>query len=155
VSEGGLFPDITSLLPHRGVMLLLDRIVAFDDETVRAGCRVRAKAWYSEDGGHMPAWIGIELMAQAVVAHVSLLARRIGMPPKAGVLLGTKAFRANVPRFLVDAELVIAAHRMFVDASGLGAYDCVIMCGGNSVAHATLKVYEPADFRAFIEQSTQ
>ncbi|MCE9640482.1 MAG: beta-hydroxyacyl-ACP dehydratase [Betaproteobacteria bacterium] len=150
-----LFPDITSLLPHRGAMLLLDRVVAFDNDTVSVGCRVRANAWYSEAGGHMPAWIGLELMAQAVVAHVSLLARGNGLPPKEGVLLGTRTFRPVVPRFLLDAELVITAHRMFVDASGLGAYDCAILCGGDTVAHATLKVFEPADFRTFIEQSTQ
>ncbi len=149
------FPAIDELLPHRGAMRLLDRVAGWDEDTVSVGCRVRAQQWYSEAGGHMPAWLGVELMAQAIVAHVSLIARRAGRPPKEGVLLGTRAFRASVPRFSVDAELLISARRMFVDTSGLGAYDCDILCGGDSVAHATLKVFEPADFRAFIGQSRQ
>ncbi|MBN3729222.1 ApeP family dehydratase, partial [Burkholderia sp. Ac-20379] len=70
--------DVLDVLPHRGTMLLLDAIVACTQEAVEAHASVRPDAWYADAGGAMPAWIGIELMAQAIAAHVGLLAMRDG-----------------------------------------------------------------------------
>ncbi len=149
------FPPIEQLLPHRGTMLLLDRVLACDAEAVTAERTVSPGAWYSDDSGAMPAWIGIELMAQAVVAHVSLRARLAGRPPKKGVLLGTRSLTSTRPAFAAGEVLAITAHLVFRDDSGLGAYDCDIAAGGSVVAAATLKVFEPADFDAFLQGNTR
>ena len=100
----------------------------------------------------MPSWIGIELMAQAIAAHVGLVARSRGKPPKAGVLLGTRQYRASQPRFAAGAELMISARLTYRDESGLGAYDSAIALNGAEVATASVNVYEPPDFAAFLKQ---
>ncbi|MEX3833425.1 beta-hydroxyacyl-ACP dehydratase, partial [Paraburkholderia sp. BR14263] len=80
------FPPIETIIPHRGTMLLLDSVAACSDESLTALAGVRADAWYADEQGAMPAWIGIELMAQAIAAHVGLLSMREGKPARPGVL---------------------------------------------------------------------
>src|ERR671939_470173 len=89
----------------------------------------RGDAWYAERGA-MPSWIGIELMAQAIAAHVGLVARTRGQPPKRGVLLGTRQYRASETRFAADVELHITARVTYRDESGLASYDATIERGG-------------------------
>ncbi len=146
-------PPIEDLLPHRGTMLLLDRVLAYDADTASAEYAPRSDAWYADADGNMPAWIGIELMAQTVAAHVGLLKRSAGAPPKQGALLGTQRYSAQRPAFAAGAPLRIRTRSIYRDASGLGAYECSIASGDEEVASATLKVYEPDDFQTFLQAS--
>lgn len=132
-------------------MLLVERVVAWDAQHAVVAATPRADAWYSEQGA-MPSWIGIELMAQAIAAHVGLVARSHGRPPKAGVLLGTRQYRATQPRFAAGAELLISARMTYRDETGLGSYDSTITLGDAQVAKARVNVYEPPDFAAFLRQ---
>ena len=132
-------------------MLLVNRLVAWDAQQAVVAATPQAGAWYAEEGA-MPAWIGIELMAQAIAAHVGLVARSHGKPPKAGVLLGTRQYRATQPRFGAGTELIITARMTYRDESGLGAYDSAITLNGAEVAAASVNVYEPPDFAAFLKE---
>lgn len=145
------FPAPETLLLHSGDMLLLDRITAFDTEGILAEYQPQAQAWYADQNGNMPAWIGMELMAQAIAAHVGLLKRQEGLPPKQGVLLGTRRYHAHIPAFSADTLLQVRASVAFRDDSGLGAYDCNICSKLGTIAEATLKVYEPEDFQSFLQ----
>ena len=99
--------SIETILPHRGTMLLLDSVSAFNDETLTAHATVRSDAWYADATGAMPAWIGVELMAQAIAAHVALLAMRDGGKARPGVLLGSRSYQAQKTSFPRDARLSI------------------------------------------------
>jgi predicted hotdog family 3-hydroxylacyl-ACP dehydratase len=147
------FPPIEELLPQRGTMLLLERVVSENEKSIVAGTTIPEAAWYLDEQGGMPAWIGIELMAQAVAAHAGLRGRRSGKPPKRGVLLGCRAYRAKAPRAAAGAVLKIVANMTLLDESGLGAYDCSIESNAEEFATATLKVFEPEDFEAFMKAS--
>jgi len=148
----GTFSAIEDLLPHRGAMLLLDSVVSADERSIVANATVREAAWYLDEQGGMPAWIGIELMAQAVAAHAGLRGRLEGKPPGRGVLLGCRAYRARVPRAPAGAVLKVSAKMTLVDESGFGAYDCMIEHGAAEFAAATLKVFVPGDFEAFMRE---
>jgi predicted hotdog family 3-hydroxylacyl-ACP dehydratase len=149
------FPPIEQLLPHRGNMLLLARMLAADDETATCEAIPDAQAWYAETDGAMPAWIGIELMAQTIAAHVALVARRAGKPPCPGVLLGTRAYKTTVDRFPAAQALQVGARISYRDESGLGAYDCTLAdAGGATLATAAITVFEPADFDQFIHENS-
>ena len=130
-------------------MLLIDRVLAWDAEHAAVAATPRGDAWYAERGA-MPSWIGIELMAQAIAAHVGLVARSRGQPPKRGVLLGTRHFRSSKTRFPAGAALVVTARVVYRDESGLGSYDASIALDGAEIATANVTVYEPADFEAFL-----
>lgn len=167
------FPPIADCLPHRGPMLLVDRIVASTDETIRVAARVDAAAWYADGDGAMPAWIGVELMAQATGAHIGLQALRGVAAARPGVLLGTRRYTMLAPRFVAGSWLVIDAERVLWTEEGHGAYACTIRpivpddaCGSGDMptaprrtpatavlAEGVIKVFQPADFAAFSERS--
>ncbi|HNB42577.1 MAG TPA: beta-hydroxyacyl-ACP dehydratase [Burkholderiaceae bacterium] len=149
-----MYPPVEELLAHRGNMLLIDRVLAREGNTIRALALADASAWYAEADGAMPAWIGIELMAQAVAALVGLVARESHQPPKQGMLLGTREYRSSRPAFPAGATLTVVASEVFKEDNGLAAFDATIELDGEVVAQATLKVYEPADFMAALAQET-
>ncbi|WP_069267962.1 hotdog family protein [Paraburkholderia nodosa] len=149
------FPPIEAIIPHRGTMLLLDSVAACSDESLTALARVRADAWYADEQGAMPAWIGIELMAQAIAAHVGLLSMRDGKPARPGVLLGTRRYEAAQGAFAGGAPLSVTVNELLRSEEGHGAYGCTISQDGKLFAEATVKVYQPRDFQTFIEENSR
>ena len=136
------FPAIAALIPHRGPNQLIDAVDACDAESVRTHALVRADAWFAEEDGAMPGWLGLELMAQTIAAFVGLEKHRHGGSPAPGYLLGTNAYTCRLPAFAAGTRLDIEARLVFRETNGLGAFDCAIELAGQRVAEATLKVYE-------------
>jgi predicted hotdog family 3-hydroxylacyl-ACP dehydratase len=147
-------PPIEALVPHRDAMLWLTRLVTAENDAVEAEAIVPYDAWYLDEDGGMPGWLGIELMAQALSAHVGLRGWLAGEPPKPGVLLGCRAYRACAACYPAGTALSVKASVVYRDESGFGAYDCTISAGGRELASATLKVYEPTDFAAFLHEKS-
>jgi predicted hotdog family 3-hydroxylacyl-ACP dehydratase len=152
-SERAALPPIEALVPHRGTMLWLERLVRAEEEVLETVATPSDGAWYVERGQGMPAWLGIELMAQTIAAHVGLRGWREGKPPKPGVLLGCRLYQAKVANFPAGAALRVTARLSYRDETGFGAYDCSIASGGAELASATLTVYEPEDFAQFLKSS--
>lgn len=146
------FAPIEELLPHRGTMLLLEAVVACTDEALTAHARARHDAWYADASGAMPAWLGIELMAQAIAAHVGIMSMRAGHPMRPGVLLGSQRYAMHAPAFARDALLRIDIKELLRGEEGHGAYECVIRQDDAVAAEAVIKVFQPRDFQSFIEE---
>ena len=144
---------IEAIIPHRGTMLLIDAVSTFSEEAVSARATVHADAWYADADGAMPAWIGIELMAQTIAAHVALLAMHGGGRARPGVLLGSRSYRALQPSFAGGAQLLIHATELLRSEEGHGAYECTIHHGDVCCAEAVIKIFQPRDFQSFIEGS--
>lgn len=149
------FPSIESILPHRGTMLLLDAVAICTDDLLLASASVDERAWYADAQGAMPAWIGIELMAQTIAAHVGLLAMRAGGTALPGVLLGSRRYIAKLPAFFGGTKLFVEAKVLLRSEGGYGAYECTIRQGQIECAEAVIKVFQPDDFQSFIEGSFQ
>jgi predicted hotdog family 3-hydroxylacyl-ACP dehydratase len=144
---------IEAIIPHRGTMLLIDAVDTFSETTLSAHATVDAHAWYADADGAMPAWIGIELMAQTIAAHVALLAMRGGGRARPGVLLGSRSYKALQPAFGGGARLLIHVSELLRSEEGHGAYECTIHDGDLCCAEAVIKVFQPPDFQSFIEGS--
>ncbi|CAH2791914.1 MAG: 3-hydroxydecanoyl-[ACP] dehydratase (EC [uncultured Paraburkholderia sp.] len=144
---------IEAIIPHRGTMLLIDAVSAFSEETLCARATVHADAWYADAQGAMPAWIGIELMAQAIAAHVALVAMRGGGRACPGVLLGSRSFKALQSSFARGARLLIHVTELLRSEEGHGAYECTIHDGDMMCAEAVIKVFQLSNFQSFIEGS--
>ena len=136
------FPPIAELLPHRDSAVLLDAVLEDDADSIRARTRIGAEHPYLVPGQGVPVWVGIELMAQAIAAHAGISARRDHKPPSKGMLLGTRRFEAKAPYFKVGDELEVRAGREFGDTGGIAACACAILCGGETLATATLIIVE-------------
>jgi predicted hotdog family 3-hydroxylacyl-ACP dehydratase len=137
---------MTSLLPHRPPMVLLDEAVGYDDTSAVAAVTLRPDHPFAGADG-VPAHVGIELMAQACGVFVGAHALARGEPVRLGVLLGSRDYRAAVDRFGIGERLEVQARLVFRDAE-MGVFDCSIGRGGSEgggppLARARLNVYEP------------
>ena len=83
---------LAELLPHAGDMILIDQVLAFDEEQIETRLTVRAGGLFNREDGSLPAWVGVELMAQSVAAFAGCHARVQGHEVVLGFLLGTRRF---------------------------------------------------------------
>ena len=131
---------VRELLPHDPPMVLLDRVVSYDDSSLVAEVDIGEGSMLCGDSG-VPGWVGIEYMAQAVAAYAGFQSRLEGEAPTIGYLLGTRSYKCSLPVFPIGATLRIHIESLFVDM-GLGAFNCRIELD-EPVASATINVYQP------------
>jgi len=132
--------NVGDLLPHDGNMVLLDGVVDYDQESLVAEVMVRDDGLFG-DGKTIPAWIGIEYMAQTVAAHGGMMCHLVGKPINLGFLLGTRRYTSNISDFTVGTQLTVKVKRLIED-QGLGVFDCQILGDGIDIS-AKLNVYQP------------
>ncbi|MEX1826506.1 3-hydroxylacyl-ACP dehydratase [Luteibacter sp. CQ10] len=140
---------IEHLLPHAGRMIWLDRVMSWDADTIVCERVVRRGGLATEPNG-LPAWAGIELMAQAIAAWNGCQVLSTGGTVRPGFLLGTRAYRANVDVFPLGATLRVHAVRAFHDDDGMGSFVCRIDAPGVE-AEARLTVFSPPDPSPFLD----
>ena len=148
------FPPITELIPHRDPMLLLDAVHDFTPTSLRTSYMIRPERWPDPLG--MPAYMGIELIAQAIAAHNCLVNREKDRTagPSLGVLLGTRRYVSVASHFGPGERLEIGITEKMQDESGFGAFDGTILSSdGIQQASATVKVFRPPDFSAYISEN--
>jgi predicted hotdog family 3-hydroxylacyl-ACP dehydratase len=133
---------IAELLPHGPNMIVIDRLITYGAAKSLACATVRRGNKFF-DGAGVPAWAGIEYMAQTVAAHAGFEARLHGLPPPLGVLLGTRAYECHAAEFPLGAELAIAAEPLVLE-NGLASFRCVIEHHA-PLASAVINVYRPGD----------
>ena len=142
------YPAIAELLPHAGDMVLLDAVIEAGEEHIACSRLVRSDGLF-ECGGGLPAWAGVELMAQAVAAWAGWQARYERRPVRVGFLLGTRHYRSDVDVFPSGSELRVEAVRSFHDDGGMGVFACRIDSSAGR-AEARLSVFSPPDPNAFL-----
>lgn len=134
------YSNVAALLPHAGEMVLLNEILAYDGESLTAALTVRNYGLFGNDTG-MPAWVGIEYMAQAVGAYAGIKAILAGEPIRLGYLLGTRRYSSNVSGFAIGAALTVKVTNIMQDEL-LGVFDCQLTSEDVMVS-ANLNVYQP------------
>lgn len=149
--ERGARYEPADVMPHRGVMLLLDVIEDYGDDWLEAGLTVRADSVFGGPAG-VPAWVGIEYMAQAVSAWSGIDQVQRGSKPSPGLLLGSRRYEAQRPVFAVGSRLRVRVELVWRDEGNLAAFDCSITEGGQAVARAHLKVYRPDDLAPVLKE---
>jgi len=132
---------IEELLYHAPPMVLVDKVEAYDAETVRAQVDIRADSPFL-DGGAVPAYVGIEYMAQSIAAYSGIKAREVGGDPKIGYLVSARKMSMAVPSFVIGAKLEITVHLVY-DETPMAVFDCSISQDGETLAEARLNVYQP------------
>ena len=143
-----VYPSIDMLIPHKPPMMLINAVVGEIEEGLIATARPDSKAWYANEDGSMPAWIGIELMAQAIAAWAGLQAYKAGMPPRKGFLIGTREYTSTCSSFTAGNTLFIEVRKVFSDPQGLAAFNCLIRNDSTMFAEAVVKVINVDNYEA-------
>jgi len=143
---------IENYLPHRDIMLLVDRLQAADCESAVAEVRVPRDGPFMENG-KVPSWITIEYMAQTIAAWAGYQAVQKNQAVKVGFLLGTRKFEAFRRHLLADSVLRIETRCELQSDSGLGMFDCRVWEDQALIAQSQIAVFEPEDGIAFVQAS--
>jgi predicted hotdog family 3-hydroxylacyl-ACP dehydratase len=135
---------IENYIPHRGAMRLIDRLLELDADHAVAEVDVPFDGLFVRDG-QVPAWIGIEYMAQTVSAWAGSRQRGRGGDPQPGLLLGSRRFEARCDGFASGTRLRIEARCELIGSNGLGLFDCRILQDDEELAVGRISVLDPPD----------
>ncbi|MFO0597171.1 MAG: 3-hydroxylacyl-ACP dehydratase [Myxococcaceae bacterium] len=142
---------ITDLVPHRASLLLLDELLADTPEYVQAAFTPRADMLFLQDEG-LPAWVGVELMAQTVASWAGLRRLERGEKVQLGFLLGTRKYECTRPFFPVGKRLVMTATHEMVSEQGLAVFICKIELDGEVIATASVNAFQPPNVEEYFKE---
>jgi predicted hotdog family 3-hydroxylacyl-ACP dehydratase len=149
------FPEITSVIPHRSTMVLLDRVIALTPDSLCAEVIIdQHNIFFDAATNSVGAWLGIEFMAQAIAAFEGAHSLQRGEEVKVGFLLGSRRYETHCATFSAGTVLHVEAHRVLEHENGLGAFDCTIKDTSQQLlASATVTVFKPDNAHQFLIRS--
>jgi predicted hotdog family 3-hydroxylacyl-ACP dehydratase len=127
---------------HRAPLLLLDRLVEPGAEVTVCEWRVRGTDAFVSAGHGVPAYVGVEYMAQCVAVHAGVRARARGSGPPLGFLLGTRHYRTTVEYFKPNLTYRATCRELISDENGMGSYECCILLDHERIAEGRLAVLQ-------------
>lgn len=119
--------DLLPLLPHRGKLFLLSRVIAHDigqNSITTESDITRDCIFYDEELEGVPVWAGFEFMAQSIAALTSI--RHISLelpPPPPGVILSVSGFNATQAVLPPGCTVQTTVHEDY-RADSLSRFDC-------------------------------
>jgi predicted hotdog family 3-hydroxylacyl-ACP dehydratase len=133
---------IERLLPHRGDMRWVHTLLSCDANAAVVEAVVRDDHPLADADG-VPAFAGIEFMAQAIAVWAGGRALARGQAVKHGYLLGTRHYACQRPHFAFGLRLRIEVECELFGDNGLGLFACRIRDDDAVIASANVTVFEP------------
>jgi predicted hotdog family 3-hydroxylacyl-ACP dehydratase len=141
---------VDELIAHRAPMKLLDRLISASEVAAVAELTVRPDNPFYLAGLGLPAYVGIELMAQTISTIDGIIRRNVGAAPKIGFLLGCRRYTARDAYFRDGAKLSISVDRVFTDGT-MFSFACRID-DDQEFSKGSMNVYAPPDPEAFLKR---
>ncbi|MEE9412033.1 MAG: 3-hydroxylacyl-ACP dehydratase [Methylococcales bacterium] len=152
------FP-VADLLPQSGSMVLIDAVTRIDDDSISTQVRVRDDGLFSLVNNTVPAWVGIEYMAQTIAAFSGYHCLIRGEPIRLGFLLGTRLFESSRSSYPCETLLTVHASKIIESANDMSVFDCSIEIADTNTpdppitASAKINLLLPKDLNAFLEKA--
>jgi predicted hotdog family 3-hydroxylacyl-ACP dehydratase len=143
---------VDEVVPHSGDMSLLTRIVAYGDDWLEAEIDIHAASMFAEDKG-VPAWVGLEYLAQTVAAFAGVEQRQAGGVPQLGFLLGTRRYETNTEWFPCGITLTARVDCEMVAENGLHVFMGQLKANQVEVT-ARLNVFQPDDASQYLKEGS-
>ena len=137
--------EIRTLIPHSGLMCLLDEVTQWDDRCIVCITNThRDPVNPLRRSGRLSGLHAFEYGAQAAAVHGGLRARSVGTTAAPGYLAGLRDGRLHVTRLdHIHLPLRICATRLFGDR-GNTVYECMISAANVVVAEGRIIIVERA-----------
>lgn len=144
--------DLTKILPHNYPMILIDDIqdVNLDEGWITATVNIQKDGlFFDSELGGVSYLTGIEFMSQTIACYAQL---KFGSEtPKIGFLLGTRSYKAYVPKFEENVTYEVKAKELYCD-NELVSFECFIYNDGKVCANAMVNAYQPANAEDFLKK---
>ena len=137
--------EIRTLIPHSGLMCLLDEITRWDDESITCVTNThRDSANPLRRDGRLSVVHAFEYGAQAAAVHGGLRARSVGATAPPGYLAALRDARLHVV-FLDDITppLQVCANRLFGDGANT-VYECRVLANNALLANGRVTIIQRA-----------
>ena len=137
--------EIRTLIPHSGLMCLLDEITRWDDESITCVTNThRDSANPLRRDGRLSVVHAFEYGAQAAAVHGGLRARSVGATAPPGYLAALRDARLHVV-FLDDitSPLQVCANRHFGDGANT-VYECRVLANNALLANGRVTIIQRA-----------
>lgn len=134
-------------LPHTGDMVMIHQVLDVADKVCCCLTEVDRLVHFRRADGRIPAWAGIEIMAQAAAVHDGIRRHAANLPPQPGFLVSTRSYACHAPFFLPSQHLVTRVEKEFGGDTGM----CVLACSivnqqdANPLVDARINVYAPEE----------
>ena len=137
--------EIRTLIPHSGLMCLLDEVTQWDDRSIVCVTNShRDPANPLRRKGRLSALHAFEYGAQAAAVHGGLRARSVGATAAPGYLAALRDGRLNIARLdHIHLSLRVCATRLFGDRANT-VYEFVISAANVLVAEGRVIIVERA-----------
>jgi predicted hotdog family 3-hydroxylacyl-ACP dehydratase len=135
--------DIRTLIPHSGLMCLLDQVIQWDDQSIVCISNThRDLANPLRRQGRLSAVHAFEYGAQAAAVHGGLRARGAGTLAPPGYLAALRDARLHVTRLdCIHLPLRICATRRFGEGANT-VYEFIVTAAGALVAEGRVTIVE-------------
>ncbi|MEH6579265.1 MAG: hotdog family protein [Amphritea sp.] len=143
--------SVAELVPHSGKMSLLDAIVGYGEDWLEAEVHISSDSMFADTQG-VPAWVGLEYLAQTIGAFAGLQERLNGGKPKLGFLLGSRKYQCSTDYFPLGHVLSLRVQREMQAENGLSVFQCELQ-GDGLDASARLNVFQPEDADKFLQDA--
>jgi predicted hotdog family 3-hydroxylacyl-ACP dehydratase len=147
--------EVMTLVPHRGKMFLLSRVVEYDIEarTLTAEYDIAETGlFYDPNLRGLPSWASFECMAQSISALSGLSGRAKGEKPKPGVILSVSNLRLKRDVLPAGETLRIRVQED-CRVNATSTFNCEALLAEESAAEAKLAVMEVDDMTAWSEKN--
>jgi len=137
--------EIRTLVPHSGLMCLLDEVTQWDDRSIVCVANThRDPVNPLRRHGHLSALHAFEYGAQAAAVHGGLRARSVGTTAAPGYLAALRDGLLHVTRLdNIHLPLRIYATRLFGDRANT-VYECLISAASVVIAEGRIVIMERA-----------
>jgi len=135
--------EIRILIPHSGLMCLLDEVTQWDDRSITCVTNTHCDpANPLRRNGRLSAVHAFEYGAQAAAIHGGLRARSMGATAPPGYLAAIRDARLHVERLdAITLPLQVSANRLFGDGANT-IYECRISAGETVIADGRVTIVE-------------
>lgn len=140
-------------LPHEAPMVMLETVhLAAADQVI---CSVKVSkegvlAPFLDSQGNLPAWFGLEIMAQTVGVSGGWQAAKLtksDAAPAMGMLLGTQAFKVSSASFKLGTLLTCEAQLLQTNGQ-LSSYSCSLKDKEQELGSARVNVWQAENANA-------
>jgi len=144
---------LEELLPHSGPMILIDEALEAGEGWATAAARVGEDSVFYQAGLGVPAWVGIEYMAQTIALYAGICAKQAGTDIRIGFLLGTRRYQTQTSYFPLGSLLRISVQEEWQDGN-MAVFACRIYCHEDErlLVEARVNVFRPEDPIAFMRE---
>ncbi|WP_158972350.1 3-hydroxylacyl-ACP dehydratase [Paraglaciecola sp. L3A3] len=147
---------IEQIVPHDHPMILVDELVSYSASSACCSVKIHPESnFYNSEKKSVPAYVGLEYLAQTIAAYANALNIDDGGEVALGFLVSARNYVANVSEFKLGTTLTTSVTKLFKEDNGLSVFDCTILHNDEVIVEAKINVYEPEDPSLYLTEQAE